>query len=293
MIAKLPAYLHLCKRYIQGYRIRKNEYLRGYDFAASTYQRWLDLMSKHTDNIIGPESVPFVDSAHILDFCCGTGYISSRISKMLTEKAIIDYHVTACDISPGMIQKAVEKNLPGVHYLCSDGMELLLKTATDSIDALFCGWAVYYFNHNRLFKEWSRVLKPHSSIAIIANCKGTLRDIEKIFVTVMTEDPDNVEKIMDVRFSIPTGLKYLSKSLKKFGFSPVYESTNEEKVIFKTAEDLLNWLYETGAIAGTRQIFKDYSRAEQKLINYIKKYRRDSNGFYSVNHKFISGIYKR
>ncbi len=67
----------------------------------------------------------------------------------------------------------------------------------------------------------------------------------------------------------------------------------EEEVIFSfdTAKDLHNWVVKTGAIAGTAKIFKDYNVIEENIIKEIEKEKLE-NGNYTINHKFIYGIFR-
>lgn len=285
MFEKLKFYMGTGYKIIKKDVIDNKDYQKEYNKVSSTYSRWLNEMGKHTDKIIKPEYVSKDNRLKILDFACGTGYIS----KSLMEKSI-NCEITAVDLSDKMLEHL--KNLDDVRIktVNCDGIEFL-KNTNEMYDAIFFGWALSYFNYRELFKLFRRVLKPGGIIGIITNTLGTLSRVESIFMKVMAENPREVIKPMNIRFNLPRGKDGLIKWFEAYGFEPIEAEEGEVKVLFDSPELLLKWLNETGAAAGTACIFKDYDLIRDKLLEEIGK-EKYKNGKYEINHRFAYGIFR-
>lgn len=285
-------YCVIAYKYVTNQKDSLSQYCDGYNYAAPTYSRWTGLMGKYTDNIIRLVTPYINEDTVIADVCCGTGYITHSIDKKFKEKCIESYRILSCDISDKMIETASLYKSDNIQYICSDVLDFLSSLPDNCLDGIYCGWAIYYFNNKHFFRECNRVLKNDAFIGIIANCKGTLDGIEEIFINAMLSNIDNVDKIMDVRFSIPSSINSLYKRVKKYGFSVYDKGEGSETADFETPEELLGWLYETGAIAGTKHIFRNTEKAMNKVIENIKK-SKEKDGRYFVNHKFVYVFFRR
>ena len=270
-------------KYCMNQKVSLSEYRTGYDRAAVTYERWLWLMGKNTDKILNEKTIPIQENAVIVDLCCGTGYVTRKVDSFFLKKNIKNYTINSCDLSEQMLTEASVYNSPHINYIVDDAIVFLKSLEADSVDALYCAWAIYYCNHAALFFQLNRVMKKDGIVGFIANCKGTLEDIEKIFLETMVESPENIAKIMDIKFSIPSSVNSITKGLSQYGFE--IHSSGE-------AEELVTWLYETGAIAGTKEIFKDGNKAIKTIVEKVKKYKKQGESF-CINHRFIYGVYKR
>ncbi len=278
-------YLFLTKRII-----RSEEYRDEYNKVANTYQNWLKLMNKYTDRILQLDHLRNQTNTHILDFACGTGYISEYILKAIKNSTL---KITAVDISEKMIEIA-KNNITDSRctFLVQDGTEFLTKTASESYHALFCGYALPYFNHKRIIKEFHRVLKEQGTAHFILNCKGTLKGIDEIYIDTMREFPSSINKIMEIRYQLPKDQNELKIWFEKRHFITIFLDTVEEIVNFDTPEELYNWLKDTGAIAGTGHIFSDDKEIEKSIIEKIRL-RCYFEEKYRVNHKFVLGVFKK
>jgi len=83
----------------------------------------------------------------------------------------------------------------------------------------------------------------------------------------------------------------LTKWFNQYGFEKVEVEDGEVLVSFDEPEQLLKWLNETGAAAGTVCIFRDYDLIKEDLIEEIRK-AKYKKGKYGINHKFVYGIFK-
>lgn len=284
---KLKFYFKLAIMLLTKKVINKDHYKVAYDEVAQTYEIWLREMGQHINGIIRPELFAERSSLKILDFACGTGHISREI----LNKGI-DCEIVAVDISENMLEKCKDLQAKGVSLVNEDGFTYLnkVKKQKQKFDIIFCGWAMPYFEQGELIKLFKSVLKKDGYIAVIANSQGTLDKIEEIFLTVMEKNPEQIQRPMDIRFNLPKGEKGLRRWFAKNGLHTVYIGQGEQSFVFKTPEELLEWLNKSGALAGTKQIFKNYEHIKEDLIHEIKRQKHNVDG-YQINHKFVYGIF--
>ncbi len=265
MINKIWFYSKLGYKLIKKEVVSKDDYKEEYDKVSDTYHFWLKEMSRYTDNIIHSNYIETDSELKILDFACGTGYIT----KSLLNKSI-KYKITSVDQSNKMLEKLLNTNDLRVTAIQSDGIEFL-KTTNEKYDVIFFGWALSYFDHNELLKLFNRVLKPGGILAIITNVEGTLDKIESIFLRVMSEKQKEVIKPMDIKLNLPKGKKGLVKWCSQYGFKALEVEEDEVFFNFKEPDELLQWLNITGAAAGTRKIFNNYNEVKPLIVEKIKK----------------------
>ncbi|NHJ33514.1 MAG: class I SAM-dependent methyltransferase [Asgard group archaeon] len=278
-------YLFLTKRIV-----RSEDYRDEYNKVASTYQTWLNKMNKHTDSIIQVDHLKNKMNIHILDFACGTGYITEKILVSLMESAM---KITAVDISDKMVEIAKNQISDSrCSFLVQDGTDFLVGEMSEEYDAVFCGYALPYFNHRKIIKEIYRVLKKQGTAHFILNCKGTLKGIDEIYMDTMKEFSSSLSKIMEIRYQLPKDQNELKSWFEKRNFTTVFLDTVEEIVSFNTPEELYNWLRNTGAIAGTGHIFSEDKEIEESIIDKIRN-RCKHESKYQINHKFALGIFKK
>lgn len=286
MINQLKFYAKMTHKILSKDVIGNNDYGKEYDKIADTYQYWLKEMSRFTDRIIKPAYAANTERPKVLDFACGTGYITRRLLEKET-----DCDITAVDISERMLHVCKDLADHGVNIVNADGIAFLNNTA-ERFDIIFCGWALPYFNYKVLLKGFKKVLNEGGIVGVISNSRGTLHKIEDIFVKVMMENQNEIVKPMDIRFNLPDGKEGLAKWFEQYGFACL--EVHEEEVVFSfdRPEDLFDWINKTGAAAGTAQIFRDYDRVKGKIIKEIER-EKCIKGRYSINHKFTYGLFKR
>ncbi len=285
MLKKMMFYTRLGYKLIKKDVINKDDYREEYNKVSETYINWLNEMGRFTDKIISLEHMPKDKKLKILDFACGTGYIS----KSILEKDI-NCEITAIDYSDKMLEKLKNLEDNRLRVVHCDGIEFL-KNTKEKYDIIYFGWGLSYFNHRKLFRLFKKVLNDGGIVGIITNVQGTLSDIEDIFMKVMYRNYEEVVKPMDIRFNLPNGKKGLTKWFTQYGFEKIEVEDGEVLVTFQEPEQLLKWLNETGAAAGTACIFKDYDLIKDNLIQEIEKVRYNK-GRYEINHRFAYGIFK-
>lgn len=292
MINKILFYSKVGYKILKKEVVNKEDYSNEYDIVSETYHHWLKEMGRYTDNIINSKYIDNNEELKILDFACGTGYIT----KALLNKSA-KYNITSVDGSSKMLQKLKEINSSKVTAIESDGIEFL-KGCNEKFDVIFFGWALSYFDHNELFRLFNNVLKPGGLLAIITNTEGTLDKVEKIFLEVMSENQKEVIKPMDIKLNLPKGKAGLIKWCNEYGFKVLEVEDGEVFFNFNEPEELLRWINITGAAAGTRKIFKNYEDVKPYIIEKIRKEKyikkgTGKNGTYEINHKFAYGIFRK
>lgn len=281
--------------------VNQEDYKASYNEVASTYQHWIEQMGRFTDNIIKPELLmnqglkisegSLINEpggqqpVKVLDFACGTGYISRRIVEMG-----VPCEITAVDISERMLENCADLSDQGVKLVHMDGMDFLNGTE-ETFDVILCGWALPYFPHKALLKKFREKLRDGGMVGVIANRKGTLHKMEEIFLRVMADNPENVRKPMNISLQLPQGSEGLESWFRQYGFTTVEIDEGEVTFSFDTPEELLAWLNQTGALAGTMQIFDNYDKVKGDLLREIDKEKR-RNDQYEINHTFVYGIFR-
>lgn len=286
MLNKILFYLKVGYKLLKKEVVNKEDYRVEYDKVSDTYDYWLKEMGRYSDNIIHSKHIDTDKELKILDFACGTGYIT----KSLLDKSQ-KYKITSVDQSSKMIEKLEDINDYRVTIVNSDGIEFL-KESNEKFDVIFFGWALSYFNHHELLSLFNNALKPQGMLAIITNVDGTLDKIEEIFLEVMREKQKEVIKPMDIKLNLPKGKKGLVKWCNQYGFKALEVNEGEVFFRFKEPEELMQWLNITGAAAGTRKIFKNYNEVKPLIIEKIKK-EKYKNGVYEINHKFAYGVFRK
>lgn len=111
---------NLCKKYDKHiYLDNKSSYF--YDLEL---EHFLEDLTFYTQHI--PE-----DSRYILELGCGTGRLALSLAKA-------GYHVTGIDISPWMLQRAIEKYRSSssrmhIHFICMDISQMAFRRCFDAI----------------------------------------------------------------------------------------------------------------------------------------------------------------
>ncbi|HRU44510.1 MAG TPA: class I SAM-dependent methyltransferase, partial [Spirochaetota bacterium] len=109
--------------------VNKEDYRTEYNKVSRTYGRWLDKMSRFTDEIVMP--LESNQTYKILDFACGTGYITR---KLLEKNANVE--ITAVDYSEDMLEHLRLLKNDKVSVVHSDGIKFL-ESANEKFDVVF------------------------------------------------------------------------------------------------------------------------------------------------------------
>jgi ubiquinone/menaquinone biosynthesis C-methylase UbiE len=295
---KIHGLFKILSTLIKGNIITPGDYRTDYNNIIKTYHIWNEKMVPHPRrlfhfHLLLEKKRPL----RILDFGCGMGYITRQILDFFEKQKYRDYIITGVDISEKFIGYC-KKNIKGerITFVESHGIDFCKTAPTDHYDAIYCAWALPYFDHHILFPEFKRICKTGGIIGIVSNSKGTLRHIESAYMEVMMEHPASFHKIMDISFHLPRGKGGLNRWMKNAGFLPLFSGEKNVELLFRSPEELFTWLQESGALAGTNQLFYHPGEMKDEIIKKIKKKNKVSlkgKLMYKVNHRYVSGLYQK
>ena len=96
----------------------------------------------------------------LLDIGCGTGMLTSLISKEMPKSTL-----TGVDLSDKMIAQAMKKNLPNATFAVGDAENL--DYADESFDAIICILSIHHHpNYHKTLAGMMRMLKPNGTVII-------------------------------------------------------------------------------------------------------------------------------
>jgi ubiquinone/menaquinone biosynthesis C-methylase UbiE len=116
----------------------------------------------------------------LIDIAAGTGNISLPAAKILDQG-----HVTAVDLSPGMLEqaktKASEEGLDNIHFHCCDLEKL--QEPESSFDVATCGFGLFFLPdmHNGL-NAIRKQLLPGGLLAITTFLDGMMEPMSSLFL---------------------------------------------------------------------------------------------------------------
>ena len=135
---------------MQDFQLDRQAISRGFSRAAKTYDKASILPQEINRRSMERLSYIKFDPALILDIGSGTGFALPLLQERFKQAEII-----ALDCVPEILEC---NTFPGLK-LCADGENLPM--AANSVDMIFANFTLPYLNDlPRVFKEWSRVLKP-------------------------------------------------------------------------------------------------------------------------------------
>jgi demethylphylloquinol methyltransferase len=116
----------------------------------------------------------------VLDICCGTGSVILSFADRFSDILAVGY-----DFSPGMLRRAMEKDLSGkVIFINGDAAGLAF--ADDYFDAVCCSHALYELKgqvRKKALLEMKRVVKPDGMVLIMEH-EVPVRPLIKILFNI-------------------------------------------------------------------------------------------------------------
>jgi ubiquinone/menaquinone biosynthesis C-methylase UbiE len=94
----------------------------------------------------------------VLEIGCGTGLFTQYLAET---KA----HITAIDVSPEMMQMAINRNLKDVKYFLMDGCNI--SYPKDYFDIVVATYVLQWVDYKKMMQEINRVLKLDGKVAFI------------------------------------------------------------------------------------------------------------------------------
>lgn len=268
-----------------------DDFKDSYDSAAEVFDQWNDFMGEVSNHIVNFDYIAASPKPwKLLDFGCGTGFVTSRLMKTVGHD---DYTITGVDLSSNMIdicKKRITDNR--VTFLNVDGIEFLQKAPDNEYDGVFCTWALEYVPHDPFFKNIYRALKDGGQLGLAVNRRGTIIEVESCIMELMAEYPEMVKGVLEISLYLPEDRNELKKKVEKYGFIPVEMEEGQVELSFDTPEEMYDWLLGTGDIAGAMQMFTDPVFFRSKVIDKIRK-KLKKDGKYTTYQTYVYGIYAK
>ena len=140
----------------------KEKILQAYEKLADPYNRMID-HKPHNAYYDRPNTLALfgnVEGKKILDAACGPG----KYAEELIRKGA---NITGFDLSPKMVEHAVERNHGGGTFFVHDMSLPLSMMEDESYDYVLCALAMHYLEDwGATMKEFCRVLKPDGKLII-------------------------------------------------------------------------------------------------------------------------------
>ncbi|MBU0994353.1 MAG: methyltransferase domain-containing protein [Proteobacteria bacterium] len=271
--------------------IDSSDFKASYDMAAECFDQWNERMGIVSDKIVDLDYIASNSRPwNFLDFGCGTGYVTSNLMKAIGHD---EYKITGIDLSTNMIE--ICKNRikdERVNFLNVDGIEHLKEAPDAHYDGVFCTWALEYVPQDPFFTNIHRALKPHGQLALAVSKRGTIIEVESCIMEILAEYPDMVKGVLDISCFLPESLEELKKKVGKYGFTPVKMEDGFVELSFDTPEEMLDWLLNTGDIAGAMQMFTDADFFKKQVVEKIRS-KLCKNGKYTTYQTYVYGIFAK
>ncbi|MBU1172706.1 MAG: methyltransferase domain-containing protein [Proteobacteria bacterium] len=262
-----------------------------YDSAAQSFDQWNDKMGIVSDKIVDLEFIASNTKPwHLLDFGCGTGYITKKLMKSVGHDV---YKITGIDLSSNMIDICKSRiNDERVTFLNVDGIEYLKNAPDNEYDGIFCTWALEYVPQDPFFTHIHRALKDRGQLGLAVSKRGTIVEVESCIMEIMAEYPDMVKGVLDISCFLPEDMRELKKKVVKYGFNPVKMEEGFVELSFDSPEEMFDWLLGTGDIAGAMQMFKDADFFKSHVLEKIRA-KLYKDGKYTTYQTYVYGIFAK
>jgi malonyl-CoA O-methyltransferase len=179
----------------------KRNVRRSFDAAAKTYDDNAFLQREVANRLF--ERLDYIKQApqRILEFGCGTGYVTQKLRERYAESAI-----AALDLAPAMCASAREampetplfKRIFKAHasntFVCADAEALPI--ASESIDFIVSSLTLQWCNPEIVSRECARVLKPNGLFMFTTFGPDTLKELRAAFKSV--DDDAHVNTFVDM-----------------------------------------------------------------------------------------------
>lgn len=267
--------LVLAKRWLS-----KHDYATSYDKIAATYdEQWLCQLRPVTEKLLN--ALPPASEGDILDLGCGTGFSTACLEKEYPRNPVF-----GVDISHKMLKHAKTK-CSRAELIKGDILEFLQNRPAQSASLIFSAWAIGYSEPNKIFSEAERVLKTGGTFAFVVNYSDTLKPVFYAFRKCMNEFPDRVNMALNLKF--PHKEKHLLKALKKNGFDTIMQEDKTIPIHSPEGEITLEWLLETGVLAGFDQVMP--LQEDLEINEYFDKILRKSKP--PLAHHYFLGVFTK
>jgi ubiquinone/menaquinone biosynthesis C-methylase UbiE len=249
----------------------------GYDQAWTSHMR--DLSLAMLDRLDPPAG------AACLDLTCGTGFITSELSRRTGTRA------TGVDASAGMLEAAGRQHA-SCAFVHADALQYLRGLRPRSFDVVTCGWGLGYTRPLAVVREIARVLRPGGRVGIIDNSLFSLAEVLWASMLAFAEQPDAMRHVMRVRFLPHSAV--LTTLMRMHGLAVTHAADGAKTYRVCDGQAAIARLTATGAAAGFEFACDDADR-ERVFARFAgiveRRYATDSG--IPVTHRYLMAVGKR
>jgi ubiquinone/menaquinone biosynthesis C-methylase UbiE len=219
-----------------------------YNSLAENYNsNWLVHLEQVTQKFL--TTIPDKKISSIIDLGCGTGITTEYCADTFSSA-----HISAVDISSGMLEAAKKRLNGNVKFYEYDMLKFLKEQKSSSTDLIVSAWAVGYSNPQKIIAESHRVLRRGGILAFIVNSAYTLQPVFSSYKKTMLQFPELMQRISIHHY--PKNLRDILNFTKK-SFQTLYMEENSHLILqeIPADNDPAAWLLQTGILAGFDTLF--------------------------------------
>lgn len=234
---------------------------KNYDRIAADFDsNWTRFMHGASDELI--QNLPLHKGINCLDLCCGTGYITSQISKSITGETI------GVDASQAMLDLAKKQCPDSCRFIHEDVILYLRRQPANSFDVITCAWAYGYFSPRIFLPEIYRVLRPNGYLGIIDHSRFSNNKMISLTFQVFAENPSSYITYVH-RPYYPRNLTALTRTIQRNGFSIRKSWDNTTTFYEPDAKRVVDRLLKTGGLGGL-----DFMMDESNKAIFLNRYEQ-------------------
>ena len=237
--------------------------------AAETYDLFSQLQKHLANELAKTISSLKISPKNILDIGTGTGTVA-----FLLHGKFGDARITGCDIAPGMIEKAVQKNRSGnMIFEVADAENL--PYGDGSFDLVASSTTYQWVERlDAAFAEAERVLKKTGHFAFITLGPESLAELKKSFKFTVDETAKYLHEYKTIG--------EISTILETCGFKVIRIDSRHVRVAYSDFKDMFRTIKGIGALNATTELPKGL-RGRSKIRSLIK--------YYESNYRMEDNIY--
>ena len=204
--------------------------MSGCDWDAKLYKKNSQAQEETGAAII--DAYPFRGDEIVLDIGCGDGRTTAKIAQRVPAGKVV-----GVDPSPNMLQEAKNTfpNLGNLSFVRSSAQELAFDTLFDLVVSFMA--LHYVIDHPLVLKKIYNSLKPGGTFIVVMSA-GNQPDIVKVF------EQEKWQRLIakkNMVWGAKTEAEY-RPMLEQAGFSDVTTKTVPGSRVYKSKEDLYNWV---------------------------------------------------
>jgi len=247
----------------------KNKIAQSFSRSAEKYDEFAHLQQQLAKEMVDAIQPLKIHPKSILDIGTGTGEVA-----FLLHEIYKDAKITGCDLAPGMIKKAKQKNTTKkIDFEVGDAEDLPYpdKTFDLVVSSTTYQWVE---DLERAFAEAKRVMKPGSYFVFTTFGPESLNELKKSYKLIVDEKAGYLHKYRSI--------EDIREILRSGGFDCQNIELKMVKTIYESFRKMQKTIKSIGAVNASIDLPKGL-RNREKIENLIK--------YYETNYSTGKGVY--